>query len=209
MYNSNPPQLIDVYGRSVTAGQLKYTPIVIHFRPSALSPDGSFIQKPSEYYLKIHPPAVVHRGVQNIIPEPFVLEVPPDGFIRLQLASSAAELPNGHYIVDYHRKGARAPLLAQRWLIPEFDGMESSHDFVYTGANPYELPTNVWLVRSVGSNGNNVWSSNYNVLTWPGETPVPGEYVRVVFQPALTLADIVDSDDFGFESAKDLTRRRA
>jgi hypothetical protein len=87
--------------------------------------------------------------------------------------------------------------------------MESSHDFVYTGANPYELPTNVWLVKSVKGNQDHLWSANYNVLSWPGQTPVPGEYVRVVFQPALTLADIVDDDELGFDSIKDLSRRRA
>lgn len=213
MYNSNPP-LIDAYGRSLRAAQLKYTPVVVHFRPSALSPDGSPLQVASEYFLRVHPPAVVHRGVQTTIPEPFVVEVPADGVVRLQLASSSAEHPIGHYVVDYFRRGARNPLMTQHWVVPEFSGnFDASHDFVYTGQDPFELPLNVWLVRSVSWNSIHpnppVWSAHHNLLTWPSQTsPVVGESIRVVFQPALTLADIVDQD-LTLGVANNLSRRRA
>jgi len=193
-------------------GKVSYTPVVIQFVPSILNPDGSPIVKKDvsagfSYYLRISCPESNKLGTLATLPETFIVAIPPDGLVRLQLVPTTTLLPRGHYLVDYLRTNSKKPLLTQRWAVPELSPTaKGSYSFNYQ-TSVTVLPLDVWDVLNVKSSNSTLgqnWRSEYNNIFWDTPEPMVGQPMTVVYRQALTLNDIVLPSEF----SKDRVRVR-
>lgn len=191
-------------------GQVSYTPVVIQFVPSILLADGSPVNKKDTqrgfyYYLRISCPESNKLGTLATLPESFIVPIPEDGLIRLQLVPTTTLLPRGHYIVEYFRTNSKKPLLTQNWAVPELSpNAKDSYSFTYETSTKV-LPLDVWDVLNVqgaqaGLGAN--WRALYNNLFWDAPEPLVGTSMTVVYKQALTLHDILLPDTFSHSRSR-------
>jgi hypothetical protein len=181
-------------------GLVSYTPIVIQFVPSILNQDGSPVVKQEiaqgfHYSLRISCPESNYRGTLATMPESFVINIPEDGLVRLQLAPTTSLLPKSYYVVEYFRSNSKKPMLTQHWAVPEVmnQGLTGTYSFEYQ-TSKVVLPLDCWQVTHLSLG--DYWTAQYNSLVI-NEPPAPGHPVTVTYQRAVTLEDLVIPSQFG------------
>jgi hypothetical protein len=169
---------------------LVYSPIRAQFvQPFRLSPDDEDLKDYSKYFLKITPPVSNRPGVSYYLKEPFIVNIPADGLLSLELIPSDRFLPIGRYVVEYYRKGNSVPLDKQNWIVP-LKPLLSSTSVLYQSGD-ITLPYNIWSIANVTP----AQSFRYenNILTAFGEMLEAGiTLLNISFQPALTLDEIIE-----------------
>lgn len=210
MYSTLPDsQPLYTYRPGLT-GQVSYTPVVIQFVPSVLYGDGTPVikqdtQRGFYYYLKLSCPESNKMGTLATLPESFVITIPEDGLIRLQLVPTTTLLPRGHYVVEYFRSNSKQPLLTQHWAVPELaPTAKGSYSFHYETSTK-TLPLDVWDVLNVEGVAGGLgasWRSLYNNIFWDAPEPLVGSPMTVVYKQALTLHDILLPDTFSRDRSR-------
>lgn len=191
-------------------GQVSYSPIVIQFVPPILYHDNTPVVKKDTqrgfyYYLRISCPESNKIGTLATLPESYVIPIPQDGLVRLQLVPTTTLLPEAHYVVDYFRTNSKKPLMTQHWAVPELTPTaKGSYSFNYESST-VNLPLDVWEVLSLSSADNNLWDTwraSYNNLFWDAPEPPLGTAFTVVYKQALTLKDIVLHNTFSRDRSR-------
>lgn len=166
---------------------LTYCPIVVElvsaYKINETVPTIDF----TKYSLFIEPPRSSRPSVQHFVREPFHVEFPTNGVLKLELVPSDVYLPIGRYQVSYFKENISKPLDKQTWIVRSRP-MISSYSFLLN-TNPYTLPFTFWDVLSV--NGSSAFAYESNMLNVFDQNLI-NTIINITFQPALTVDQITE-----------------
>jgi hypothetical protein len=168
---------------------LTYSPIVIQFVPPVLVGDEVDSTDFSDYWLKITPPRSNRPGINHYLKKDIHVNIPFDGFLKLQLIPSNIFQPIGRYEVEYYQKGNSTPLTKQHWIVPD-KPLAAKLTLLYTGSL-LPLAYNVWSVNSVSPSDSFIYENNQlNVIGLTLEAGITN--LTINYQPALTLDQLIE-----------------
>lgn len=166
---------------------LTYSPIALElvsaYKLNEVTPTIDF----TKYSLYIQPPRSSRPSIHHYLPQPFRIQFPSNGILKLQLVPSDIYLPIGRYQVSYYKEDVSKPLDKQVWIVRSRP-LISSYSFLLN-TNPYSLPLTFWDVLSVNSSSSFSYENNMlNVFS----DNLLNTIINITFQPALTVDQLVE-----------------